>query len=356
MFFNNSLVAVDIGSSAIKMLELSGNSQRLNLKNFGIEALPRGAIEHGSFVDAAVVTQTLKKLVKKLGVKGRRAAVAVSGGGVMIKKVVINSGKDATVNEQVDFHAAQAFQLDLAEIYYDYAEMGMVPNGGDGVEVLIAGARRELVEQYVSVVKASGLELGVIEASALSLANMFEINYGVVDGLIALISVGASNTQVGFVDRGRFLYSHEVPFGGDAYTAAISQTMSMPMESAEALKISAASNPGGLPGDFQRVLNETNNALVSDIKQIFNFFVASPDAEGQGVVKHVFLTGGASRTVGLDTAVASTLGVPVLLANPFQNIEINERKFKLEHLLSLCPMFGVSIGLGIRSKGDKAAA
>ena len=356
MFFNNSLVAVDIGSSAIKMLELSGNGQRFKLKNFAVEALPRGSIEHGNFIAPAVVAETLKKLVKKLGVKGRRAAVSVSGGGVMIKKVLINSGKDATVNEQVDFHAGQAFQLDLAEIYFDYAEMGLAPNGRDEVEVLIAGARRELVEQYVSIVKQAGLQIGVIEASALSLANMFEMNFGVVEGLIALVSVGAGNTQIGFVDRGRFLYSHEVPVGGDSYTAAISQTMNVPMESAEALKISAVANHGGLPADFQRVLDETNSAVVSEIKQIFNFFAASPDAEDQGVVKHVFLTGGASRTLGLDAAIAAALGVPVLLANPFQNVDIDDRKFKLEHVLGLSPLFGVSIGLGMRAKGDKVAA
>jgi hypothetical protein len=44
------------------------------------------------------------------------------------------------------------------------------------------------------------------------------------------------------------------------------------------------------------------------------------------------------------------------LANPFQNIEIDEKKFKLEHVMNLAPMFGVSLGLGTRFKNDKAAA
>jgi type IV pilus assembly protein PilM len=356
MFFNSSLVAIDIGSSAIKMLELTGNAKRRRLKNFAVEPLPKGAIEHGLFVDPIAITDVLKKMVKQMGVKGRRTAVSISGAGAMIKKVVINAGKDATVMEQVDFHASQAFQIDPAEMYYDHAEMGLAPNGSDGVEVLLVGARREIVEQYVTVIKEAGMQLGIVEAGALSLVNMFEVNYGVIDGLIAVISIGASSTSVIFIDRGRVLYNHELSMGGDAFTAAIAQTMNMAWEAAESLKISAAASQADLPAEFQRIMAETNNTMSNEMRQAFNFFASSSDAEGSGPVKHAFLIGGGSRTLGIDAALATAVGVPIHLANPFQNIEIDERKFKLDRVMGLGPMFGVSIGLGTRSKGDKVAA
>jgi type IV pilus assembly protein PilM len=356
MFFNSSLVAIDIGSSAIKMLELTGNAKRRRLKNFAVEPLPKGAIEHGLFVDPIAITDVLKKMVKQMGVKGRRTAVSISGAGAMIKKVVINAGKDATVMEQVDFHASQAFQIDPAEMYYDHAEMGLAPNGSDGVEVLLVGARREIVEQYVTVIKEAGMQLGIVEAGALSLVNMFEVNYGVIDGLIAVISIGASSTSVIFIDRGRVLYNHELSMGGDAFTAAIAQTMNMAWEAAESLKISAAASQADLPAEFQRIMAETNNTMSNEMRQVFSFFASSSDAEGSGPVKHAFLIGGGSRTLGIDAALATAVGVPIHLANPFQNIEIDERKFKLDRVMGLGPMFGVSIGLGTRSKGDKVAA
>jgi type IV pilus assembly protein PilM len=356
MFFNSSLVAIDIGSSAVKMLELTGNAKRRRLKNFAIEPLPKGAVENGVFVDPVVITDVLKRLVKKMGVKGRRTAVSISGNGTMIKRVVMNVGKDATLVEQVDFHASQAFQIDPAEMYYDYAEMGQAPGGGDAVEVLLVGARREIVEQYVTVIKDTGLLLGVVEAGALSLVNMFEVNYGVIDGLVALIAVGASTTSVIFIDRGRVLYDHELAIGGDAFTANIAQTMNMPWDAAESLKISAAMTQSDLPADVQRIFSETNATIAAEARQAFDFFSASPDAEGAGPVKHAFLIGGGSRTLGIDAVLATTLGVPIHLANPFQNIELDERKFKLDIVMGLGPMFGVSIGLATRCKGDKVAA
>jgi type IV pilus assembly protein PilM len=355
MLFSSSLIAVDIGSSAIKMLELSGRADNPKLKNFAIELLPRGAIENGAVVDVPTVSTSLKKLVGRLGVKGRRASVSVAGSGVLLKRVRISPGKDATLEEQVNFHASQAFQLDLADLYYDYAEMGESLRHPNDVEVLLAGARREVVEQVVNIVKSSGLLLGSIEAAPLSIANMFELNYGVVDGVIALISVGANHTQVSFVEQGRFIYNHEMPTGGEAYTSAIMQSMNLSRDSAEALKISAIGNSGGVSNDLRRILSDTTQVIVNDIQQIFSFFASSPESDGAGAVKFAFLTGGASRTLGLDAAIAQATGLQVYFINPYQRITVNERTFKLDQVMSLGPFFGVAIGLGMRAKGDKVA-
>ena len=355
MLFNNSLIAVDIGSSAIKMLELSGRGDHRKLKNFAMELLPRGTIENGAIVDVQAVSAALNKLVSRLGAKGRRASVSVSGSGVLLKRVRITPGKDATLEEQVNFHASQAFQLDLADLYYDYADMGASLRYPDDVDVLLAGARREVVEQVVEIVKSSGMLLGVIEAAPLSIANMFELNYGIVDGLIALISIGANHTQVSFVDQGRFIYNHEMPTGGEAYTSAIMQSMNLPRDSAESLKISAAANPSSATDDLRRILDETSQVIVNDIRQIFSFFASSPEADGVGAVKFSFLTGGASRTLGLDAAIAQATGVQVYFMNPYQRVQVADKKFQLDQVMALGPFFGVAIGLGIRAKGDKVA-
>jgi type IV pilus assembly protein PilM len=268
----------------------------------------------------------------------------------------VTVGKDATVEEQINFHASQAFQVDLTELYYDYVNMGPSLRSDQDVDVLLVGARRELIEQQVSLVKSAGLLPAVIEAAPISLTNMFELNHGVVDGLIALVAVGASHTQVSFIDNGRFLYSYESAIGGETYTLALMQALNMDRDTAEALKISLANNRADLSPEIERIISDTNNLVVADIRQICSFFAASADAEGVGSAKFVFLSGGASRTFGLDAAIAAALGVPVMFANPFQRIDVNERKFRLEDVMALSPMFGVSVGLCLRMKGDKVAA
>jgi Tfp pilus assembly PilM family ATPase len=146
-----------------------------------------------------------------------------------------------------------------------------------------------------------------------------------------------------------------MPTGGEAYTTAIMQSMNLPRESAESLKISASDNPSGVPEDLRRILDETSQVIVNDIRQIVSFFGSSPEADGVGSVKFAFLTGGGSRTLGLDAAIAQALGVQVYFMNPYQRVQVNDRKFKLDQVMALGPFFGVAIGLGIRAKGDKVA-
>jgi type IV pilus assembly protein PilM len=233
--------------------------------------------------------------------------------------------------------------------------MGASERHPEDVEVLLAGARREVVESTVEIIKSSGLLLGVIEAAPLSIANMFELNYGAVDGLVALISIGANHTQVSFVNHGQFLYNHEMPSGGETYTSAIMQSMNLPRDSAESLKISASVNPSGAPQELRRILDETSQLVVNDIRQILSYFASGHDSDGIGALKFAFLTGGASRTLGLDAAIAQAIGVQVYFMNPYLRVEVNDKKFKLDQVMSLGPFFGVAVGLGVREKGDKVA-
>ncbi len=355
MFFNKSLVSIDIGSSTIKLIELSGNGAQRKLKNFAVESSPLDAFDNGNIVDTAAIAQCLKHMVTQLKLKGRFASVSISGGGVVLKRLRITVSSDSTLREQVDYHASQAFELDPVDLYYDYAEMSRTEiEGTHEVDVLLVGARREIVEQYVAVIKDSGLQLAVIEPSAISFSNMFELNYGFIESAVALISIGASHSQVSFIHGGRLLYSHTIPVGGEVYTSTIMQSIEHERKKAEDLKISASQNPAGMSPDLLRVMNETNALVSSDVRQVFSFF----DAGGfeVGAVKYAFLTGGASRTFGLHDAIAAALGVPVNFANPFQRVQVSGRGFRLDQVMALGPVLGVAVGLGVRTKGDKVAA
>lgn len=262
---------------------------------------------------------------------------------------------DATISEQVQQQAAEAFQLDLAEMYFDYVEMGRDQETADSVDVLMVGARREVIEQYVSIVKDAGLEIGAMEAGAISVANMFEANYGTMDDLVALVSVGASHLQVGFVERGRFLYSQEMPIGGDQYTNLIMQSMNVQREAAEQLKIAASTNPAAITQELQRIIDETNTLIANDVRQCIAFFHSSAEGAQVGPLKYCFLTGGASRTINLDSAIASAIQVPVHFANPFQRVQITAKNFQTEQIAAIGSMVSCAVGLGLRLMDDKVA-
>jgi type IV pilus assembly protein PilM len=352
--FNRPPIAIDIGSSCIKIVELTGVKQK-TLRAVGLETLPKGAVQDGMIVDQQIVEETLKALLKKLKIntRGRRASISLGGSSVIVKKINIAAGKETEVAEQVFYEAEQHFQAEMSDIFFDYQELAVSNQETGELPVLLCGAKREMVEQHLSAVRASGMRCGVVECDVFSVSNMFEYNYGVVPGLTALVNVGASTTQVSVVNGGEYLYTRDVPIGGDEFSARISESLGVDLENAETLKVAASIGEGAAPEEVHTVIGELNDQLVSEIQMTLDYFAQSGEVSvEESRMTSLFLTGGASRVLGLDAALAAAVQVPVQILNPFQNIEVNPKKFKMDYVLMQGHLYGVAVGLGMRSMGD----
>jgi type IV pilus assembly protein PilM len=353
--FGRPLVAIDIGSSAIKVVEMLGQRQR-KLGAIGLEVLPSGAVVDGMIQNQEAVETVLRELLRKLkiGSRGRRVALALGGSSVVVKKVAVALKDGNELGEQVNYEAEQHFQADISEIYFDWTELANAPAPEGERPVLLAGARREMVEQYLAAVRAVGMRTGVIECDAFSIANMFEYNYGVVEGLTALVNIGASATKVSLLTRGEYVYARDLPIAGEEYSRQIMDAMGVDRDNAETLKVGVSQGDQRVPLELHKVLGTVNEQLVAEIQTTIDFYAQSsdPSARESGLTS-VFLTGGGSRILGLDAALAAALQVPVQIVNPFQRVEVNPKKFQMDYILMQGHLYGVAVGLGLRALGDK---
>lgn len=354
MLFNRSLIAIDIGSSAIKVVELGGKHQK-KLLAMGLELLPPGVVVDGMIQSQAEVEHALQTTLKKLNInpRGRRVALSLGGSSVIIKKVMVTS-TGADLAEQVYYEAEQNFQADMSELYFDYAELGgaIGPNGERAV--LLIGARRDIVEQYVGVIRAVGMRTAVIECAVFSAANMFEFNYGQANGLVGLVNVGASVTQLSLIYQGEYIYTRDISIAGEEYSRQIMALLGVDRNNAEGLKLAVSAGEKNAPAEIAKLIGEINEQLVGELQMNFDYFFQSGDpiAANQGL-SAIFLTGGTSRMLGLDASIAAAFQVPVQILNPLQKIHINSKKFQLDYVLMHGHLYGVAVGLALRSMSDR---
>lgn len=351
-FLKPPLLAIDIGSSSIKMVELTGKSTAKNLKSFNVEMIPPGLVHDGMIQDPVAFQEHLNRIARSVKGRERRVSLSLGGSALVIKRVAIQTGKDIVIEEQIPYHAEQAFQLDPSNLYFDWVVLPSRADRPESTDVMLVGARREIVEQYVTCIREAGLRIGVIECSAFSAANIFEHNYGIIEGLVALISVGASHTQVSFLLDGVFQFSREIPIGGEVYTRRIMETTNQSYDAAEAQKL-AASTSVGASAEVAAIFTEVNEQVVYDLSSTVTYYLQSGEAPPGAVLKYVFLTGGAARTPKLDSAIAAGLQAAVFQLNPFQKINVNDRQFPIDHLVSIGSLLGVATGLGLRTFKDK---
>ena len=348
--FTRPLVAIDIGSSAIKVVILGGRKEK-KLLAAALEVLPAGLVVDGALRDVVQVEEKLRGLIKKLKIIpfARRVAVSLSGSTVLVKNIEVVA-KGSELAQQVYYEAEQQFQADMSEVFFDFSAQGKPAKKGEVQKVLLVGAKRDMVEQYVGMMRRLGMRTGIVECSLFSVANMFEYNYGRINALIALVTIGSSLTQLSLIHSGDYLYTREIPIGGEEYTKRIMEVLSVDHENAESFKIAASQGDGNVPPEVQTVISEINDQLVGELQSSIDYFIqGSPES---GSLTGLYMTGGGSRISGLDAAVAAALSVPVQVINPFQKVDVNSKKFDMDYISMQSHLYGVAVGLGLRSLGD----
>ena len=351
MFFSKSknVVGLDIGSSAIKLVELKEKKGgTYELVKMGVERLSPEAIVDGSIMDSSMVVETISKLNSEKGVKNSNYATSLSGHSVIIKKISLPAMSPEELAESIQWEAEQYIPFDINDVNLDYVPL-TTPGTGDNIEVILVAVKKEKINDYTSVISQTGKTAMLVDVDAFALQNAYEMNYDVRDNkVLALVNIGASVTNVNVLSGTNSLFWRDITFGGNQYTDAIQRELSLSFEQAEELK------RGKPVGDhtIQQVipiLNSVSEDFAGELRKTLDFFTATSGAER---VDEIVLAGGGSGVLNLDATLRDKFGIPVSIMDPFRNVTVDEGAFNTEELAEIAPSMAIAVGLAIRKLGD----
>jgi type IV pilus assembly protein PilM len=351
VFFSKSknVVGLDIGSSAIKLVELKekkgGTYQLLKM---GVERLSPEAIVDGSIMDSSMVVETISRLNSEKGVKNSNYATSLSGHSVIIKKISLPAMSPDELAESIQWEAEQYIPFDINDVNLDYVPL-TTPGTGDNIEVILVAVKKEKINDYTSVISQTNKAPVLVDVDAFALQNCYEMNYDVNENrVLALVNIGASVTNVNVLSGTNSLFWRDITFGGNQYTDAIQRELSLSFEQAEELK------RGKTVGDhtIQQVipiLNSVSEDFAGELRKTLDFFTATSGAER---VDEIVLAGGGSGVLNLDATLRDKFSIPVSIMDPFRNVTVDEGEFNPEELAEIGPSMAIAVGLAIRKLGD----
>ena len=125
------LVGLDIGSSAVKAVELKpgGKGAEYQLVNVGIEPLPPEAIVDGAIMDSGAVIDAIQRLFTGQKIKTADVATSVSGNAVIVKKISLPQMSPEELSESIHWEAEQYIPFDIQDVSLDYE---VIEGGGSG--------------------------------------------------------------------------------------------------------------------------------------------------------------------------------------------------------------------------------
>ncbi len=354
--FNRSrpTIGLDIGSSSIKLMELEQDkrSGRYRLLHFAMAPLPPEAIVDGAVMNTNVIVDTIRELVQQQRVKTKQVVASVSGNAVIIKRVTLPQMSEDELEESIQWEAEQYIPFDINDVNIDVQILPGIAEDPGQMDVLLVAARKELVNEFQSIIAQAGLKPMVVDVDAFAIANMFELNYELPNETVALVNIGASNVNIHILRSGVSAFTRDVGIGGRQFTEEIQRTLNISYEEAESMKIGddEADAAAVVPEEIERVLATVGENLATEVQRSLDFYLSTSSDSG---ISAIYLSGGAARTPGLVRAIERQTGLPVEIVDPLRQIQVDERAFNPAFLNDVSPQAAVVVGLALRRPGDR---
>ena len=344
------VIGLDIGCSSIKLVELKEDKNGYKLQNLAISPLPPEAIVDGALMDSVTIIDTIRDAIGASKTKAKDAVASVSGHSVIVKKISLPFMTEAELEESIQWEAERYIPFDINDVNIDFQIFGSAPENPETMDVVLVAAKKDIINDYVSVIMESGLNPVIIDIDSFALENMLAINYELgKEETVAVANLGASVTNINIIKNNTSAFTRDIFKGGNQITEEIQRQLHVDNEEAEKIKVGAKVDLAA-QSVIQNVLKTASESLAVEIGNSLDFFQSTTTYEKIG---KLYLSGGGSKIKDFDIILQQQTGIPVEVINPFKKIEYRGKDFDLEYLREIGPIMGVGVGLASRKVGDR---
>lgn len=317
-----NFLGIDIGTSVIRVVELSRWGNRIKLENYGeIESKSLYEMPFRTFEKTALllsdqdISRAVRGILRKAKIKTKKAIFAIPDFSTFYTTFEMPQMTDEELAQAVKFEARQYIPLPLSEVVLDWSvvnrkDLKKAKRKGN-FKVLLVAVPNEVIRQYQEIAKYSNLKLLAVEAEAFGLVRALVKED---KRIIALVDIGAQSTTASIIDDGVLKLSHSFDMSGNNLTHVLTGALSIDYKEAEELKSKYGINPS--KENIRDVIIPLIDLILSEIKKISQSFYRS---EGKAVQK-VILSGGTAFLPGLKEYFSQQLKRDVDIADPFKEI------------------------------------
>lgn len=342
--FAKKFLGIDIGTVAIKLVELAKRGSRVKLQNYAqiqaksIYQAPFRTFEKKTLLlSSQDISRAVMAMLSEAKIKTRKCIFSIPDFSTFFTNFDLPSMTKEELPEAVRYEARQHIPLPLGEVTIGWQIISgqEVPEQKKtNLKILLAAVPNEVINQYREIAKLCGLELLSLEAEV----------FGIIKALVpddnrktlCLIDIGAQSTTCSIVDKKTLRTSHSFDLAGNEFTERIAKSLSLDYKAAEDLK-----NREGL-AKAKEILSPLLDAVLREIDKTAQGHKASGGKE----VEKFIVAGGEAQIPGLREYFQEHLKKETEIANPFANIfypPILEKTIK-----EIGPAYSVAVGMALR--------
>jgi len=311
------LIGIDLGSSALKLVELVRVKDGYQIQSQAMVPMPRDTLVENEVLDSTLFSDTMATLIAEANASSSRVAIAIGGSALFNKTIQFPYADEFDLELTIRETASEYIPFDLDEVYLDFAIQGVREDDPDTIDVVLVACKRELVDDLQLLLMDAGLDLAVVDCAVFALENAAglassvavessESKHGDAETdfdddeatATALVNVGAHMLNVNIVFGGRSLFVRDHYFGSERLTQMINEERGCGFSNAEQAK---------LRGDIPQALHDQFvDELESELMRSIDFFASTYSDISMG---KVLLTGGGALLSGLTASLGKRLAI-----------------------------------------------
>lgn len=336
-------VGIDFGTHSVKAVELSRiTSDNPALVNLGSQVTPKGVINSEDKNDKRRLADVLKKLFDSSRIKNRNVVMALPEFSVFTRFLEFPGVKKEELKDAVYFEAKQYIPMPLNEVQLSYVPIGFNTEK-NAPRVLVVAAPRKIVDIYINIAMLAGVDLIAIETESVAMGRSMYRSSGKKN--LVMLDFGANSTDMSILSDGYLVFSQSIAIGSDSLTQAIINKFNFEYQRAEEFKRNYGISEGVLEGKILNVLSPIVESIMVEVRRGVEFYknrtLSVPPTD-------YLLNGDGALLPGLPEYVSKSLGVNAILANPWNNIVVDD-KFR-DIVIKSGSSYSVAIGLSLKDE------
>lgn len=355
---DKSVLGIDIGSSAIKVVQLKKKKGRAVLETYGELALgPYGGVEVGRATSLSTdkISEAMGDLLKEAKTTTKSCGITIPLASSFVTFIKMPALDEKQLAQMIPIEARKYIPVPINEVLLDWqvipkdGAMGSLPKKEDknapkeDVDVLVVVIHHEAIQKYSEVVQKNQLQSSFYEIEIFSTIRA-ALDHSVQSQMI--LDVGAGTTKLYIIDKGVLRYSHTINRGSQDITLAISNAMGIPVPEAENLKRLHGLSGGPEFKELTEIISLTLDYIFYESNRVLLNF----EKKYNKSVGKVVLTGGGSLLKGFKELATTSFQTDAVLGDPFAKVETPA--FLEDVLKQAGPEFAVAVGAALRKLSD----
>lgn len=335
--------ALDIGTNAIRVVQLSGSQQAgWTLQHFAHVPVD-GKLTAADSDDARrKLSEVIMTAVGQAGIHTKNVAIGLPSQKTFTTVIDVPTMPEAELKSSIKYQIDQYIPMSADEAQVDWALLGQSMHDPKMLEVILTSTAKSFSEERLELVESTGLNVIAAEPDPIAMVRSL-VPMGSKDAQL-VVDMGEHSTDIAisFGDNPRLMRT--IPTGLSTMVKATTQNLNVQEAQARQFILKFGLTPDRLDGVVSKALENVIDGFVAELTKSTKFFQTRyPNMAIGGMV----LSGFTAVIPMFGDTLGQKINIRPEIGSPWRQVRVSEQT--KQQLAPVSTEFATVVGLAMRS-------